>query len=37
MAKSCGNCTWYDPNFRGGYCDKNHETTSSSKYCDDWK
>lgn len=35
--KDCSNCTYYDPNYQGGYCDKSKCKTSSSGYCGSWK
>lgn len=37
MAVYCDECMWYDPNYKGGYCDKKKDTTRSSSSCGDWK
>lgn len=37
MAVYCDECTWYDPNYKGGYCEKNHEPVKSSGSCGSWR
>ena len=33
----CDECTWYDPNYKGGYCERKHEPVKSSGSCGSWK
>lgn len=37
MDKVCRTCENYDPNYHGGYCNREHKDTSSSGYCSWWK
>lgn len=37
MAVYCDECAWYDPNYKGGYCDKNKEPVRASGSCGSWR
>lgn len=34
--KICSTCYWYDPGFKGGWCNKNKHETASDSGCSSW-
>lgn len=36
-SRYCSNCDYFDPSYKGGYCDKKKVKVSSSDSCDLWK
>ena len=34
--RNCLNCSYFDPNYHGGYCDLHRSDTSPTKSCSSW-